>query len=100
MTVQHDPNEELTVETIKAKAAKIFFPQGKSRKCNLKLSSMKLELGNFAEEKIKDFTDSEGNKCTYEQYLKTNGLYSSWNILYLMTTGVSDPDGPSSFKES
>mgnify|MGYP001794202631 CR=1 FL=1 len=77
-------DEELTPEYIKATAIKYFFPEQKSKYGTLE--EMHVELGNYAQERFVEFSDTDGNICTFSKYLKTRGLYSSKFTLYLMST--------------
>ncbi|KAK3728935.1 hypothetical protein QZH41_005443 [Actinostola sp. cb2023] len=54
------------------------------------LSKMRVELGNFEQESIEQFTDTEGNGCSYPEYLRNRGLYASRTYVYLLTTSVDE----------
>ena len=51
---------------------------------------MDVELGNFAQEKIAEFKNTDGEKCTFKEYLKDRGLFASQFYVYLMTTLTED----------
>lgn len=75
--------ENLTVETIIKRGVTYFFPQGKSQLGDLK--DMEVSLASFAGENLQRFTDSEGNTCSFQEYLKSHGLFSSQYHLYIRT---------------
>ena len=63
----YNNDDEITVDFLKEKASKPFFPEGDS-----KLSALpptKLELGNYAQQKIAPFKNTEGGVCTFQEYL-------------------------------
>ena len=51
---------------------------------------MCLHLGNYAQERITTFTDTDGKTCTFQEYLKSRGLFASRFHVYLMSTSVGD----------
>ena len=63
----------------------MFFPNGTSSYGDL--SSMKVGLGNYDQKMITAFTDTNGTKCSYAEYLRNRGLYASRTYVYSMTTG-------------
>ena len=75
---------EFSVEFVKKEACRLFFPQGKSKMGNLE--DFNIEIGNFSQEPINSFLDTEGKPCTYLEYLRDRGLYPSKSYIYLMTT--------------
>lgn len=81
-------DEDITVEYLKTKASQLFFPEGASNYGDL--SEMKLELGNFAQNSISAFKDTMGEECTFQEYLKSHGLYASKSPIYLMSTLTED----------
>ena len=77
-------DDQITVESLKTKAMKLFFPGGASKYGPLK--DMQLALGNYAQETITGFQDIDGKQCTFQEYLKSRGLYASKCPVYLMST--------------
>lgn len=73
--ITYDDDEEITVDLLKAKASQLFFPKGVSKYGSL--SEMKLRLGNFAQESVSAFKDIMGQECTFQEYLKSHGLFAS-----------------------
>ena len=68
-------DDEITVDFLKEKASKLFFPEGDSKLGAL--PRMKLELGNYAQQKITAFKNTEGEVCTFQEYLRSRGLFAS-----------------------
>jgi len=81
-------DEDITVDYLKTKASQLFFPQGVSKYGDL--SEMKLELGNFAQISISAFKDTMEKECTFQEHLKSHGLYASKYPIYLMSTLTGD----------
>ena len=81
-------DENITVDYLKSKAIQLFFPQGASQYGDL--SEMKLELGNFAQKSISAFKTTTGEECTFQEYLKSHGLFASKSNIYLMSTLTGD----------
>jgi len=46
---------------------------------------MYFNLGNYAQERIRAFTDTDRKTCTFQEYLKSQGLYASRFHVYLMS---------------
>ena len=84
----YNEDEEMTVESLKNIASKLFFPQGVSKYGAFK--DMQVELGNYAQESVSVFCDLEGKQCTFPEYLKSRGLYASKCYVYLMTSTLAD----------
>lgn len=86
-------DDQITVESLKTKAIKLFFPGGVSKYGSLK--DMQLALGNYAQETITSFRDIDDKQCTFQEYLKSRGLFASKCPVYLMSTltcGDKNPD--------
>ena len=86
-------DDQITVESLKTKAIKLFFPGGVSKYGSLK--DMQLALGNYAQETITSFRDIDDKQCTFQEYLKSRGLFASKCPVYLMSTltcGDENPD--------
>ena len=88
--INYDDDEEITVDLLKTKASQLFFPQGVSKYGSL--SEMKLQLGNFAQESVSAFKDTGGQECTFQEYLKSHGLFASKCYMYLMSTLLEDEE--------
>ena len=80
----YNDDEQLTVESLKMKARKLFFPEGVSKYGAIE--DMQLDLGNYAQETISVFRDLDGEKCTFQEYLRSHGLFASKCQVYLMPT--------------
>ena len=65
-------------------ARKLFFPEGVSKYGAI--GDMQLDLGNYAQETISVFRDPDSEKCTFQEYLRSRGLFSSKCHVYLMST--------------
>ena len=76
--------DDTTISSLKEKGKKLFFPSNNSPRGPL--SSMNVDLGNFSQQKLDSFTDTDGKECDFFAYLKSHGLYASRCYLYLMTT--------------
>ena len=71
----HNDDNHITVDFLKADAKKIIFSGGNVQaRCRGK---MHFDLGNFAQERISQFTDVNGNRCTFQEYLRSQGLFAS-----------------------
>ena len=51
---------------------------------------MHFDLGNFAQERIPEFTDVDGNTSTFQEYLRSRGLFASRCFVYLMSTTTEE----------
>ena len=71
--VPHDS----TIETLKDKAISIFFE-------DQDISDKTFSIGTFNGKAIERFTDLKGNECSYNNYMKARGLFSSRHHLYLL----------------
>lgn len=80
----YNVDKEVTVDLLKNEARKFFFPEGVSKFGAA--SDMCFHLGNYAQEKITSFTDTDGKTCTFQEYLTSWGLFSSRFKVYLMST--------------
>ena len=65
-------------------ARKLFFPESVSKYGAI--GDMQLDLGNYAQETISVFRDPDSEKCTFQEYLRSRGLFSSKCHVYLMST--------------
>ena len=54
---------------------------------------MKLELDNYVQQKIKAFKNTEGEVCTFQEYLRSRGLFASRCYMYLMSTSTEEEEG-------
>ena len=90
--------DSITVDFLIKQASRLFFPEGKSKFGMLE--DMDVELGNFAQEKIRKFKDTDGNECSFKEYLKNRGLFASKFYVYLMTTVIEDEDTPSKISQT
>ena len=95
--ITYDDDEEITVDFLKTKASQLFFPEGVSKYGSL--SEMKLSLGNFAQETVLAFKDTMGRECTFQEYLKSHGLFASRCYIYLMSTLTEDGESLPPAKE-
>ena len=84
-------DDAITVDFLKEKASKLFFPEGDSKLGAL--PRMKLELGNYAQQKITAFKNTEGEVCTFQEYLRSRGVFASRCYIYLMSTSTEEEDG-------
>ncbi len=83
-------DQDITVDYLKIKASQMFFAEGVSKYGDL--SEMSLELGNFAQNSISAFKDTMGEECTFQEYLKSHGLFASKSPIYLMSTSKEEKD--------
>ena len=89
----YSDDDEISVDFLKANARKLFFPEQRSKFGAL--DDMCLHLGNYAQERITEFTDIDGKTCTFQEYLKSRGLFASRFNVYLMSTFVGEgTEGP------
>ncbi|XP_031565478.1 LOW QUALITY PROTEIN: uncharacterized protein LOC116300699 [Actinia tenebrosa] len=88
--ITYTDDNAITVEFLKSEGQRMFFPGGTSIHGPLK--NMKVELGNFEQEPVDEFSDTEGKECTYPEYLRSRGLYASRSCIYLMTTEIPQQD--------
>ena len=63
------------MDFLKEKATKFFFPEQVPKFGAL--DNMCLHLGNYAQERITTFTDTDGKTFTFQEYLKSRGLFAS-----------------------
>ncbi|KAL4238672.1 Rik1-associated factor 1 [Mactra antiquata] len=82
-TVPYKKQEPQTVKTILDMAKSLFFPNGKSTHGHL--SEMDVCLSNYDGEIISEFVGSDGHPCSLQEYLKSQGIYSSQFYVYLRT---------------
>ena len=82
-TITCKASEDITVEDIIKQAKKFFFKDGNSYFG--KLETMSACLVNPSGETIVEFTDTNGDLCSYSDYLKAYGMYPSQCHLYLRT---------------
>lgn len=80
--------DEISVDFLKGNATKVFFPEQVSKFGAL--DDMCLHLGNYAQGRITTFTDTDGKTCTFQEYLKSQGLCASRSNVYLMLTCVGE----------
>ena len=80
----YNVGDEITVQILKEKASKFFFPEGNSKYGAL--GNMHLELGNYAQENIYEFRNCDGETCNFQEYLKSRALFASRFNVYFMTT--------------
>jgi len=66
----------------------VFFPEEVSKFGAI--DDMCLHLGNYAQERITVFTDTDGKTCPFQEYLKSRGLYASRFHVYLMSTSTGN----------
>ena len=85
-------DDQITVESLKTKAIKLFFPGGVSNYGSIK--DMQLALGNYAQENITSFRDIDDKQCTFQEYLKSRGLFASKCPVYLMSTLTGGDENP------
>ena len=74
------------MDFLTAKGRKLFFPEEVSKFGTV--DDMCLDLGNYAQERITAFTDIDGKTCTFQEYLKSRGLYASRFHVYLLSTST------------
>ena len=86
-------DEDITVKYLKTKASQLFFPQGVSKYGEL--TEMELELGNFTQNSISALKDLMGEECTFQEYLKCQGLHASKSPIYLFLTLTGDIESSS-----
>ena len=53
---------------------------------------MKLDLGNYAQRKIMPFKNTEGDVCTFQEYLRSHNLFASHCYMYPMYTSKKEED--------
>lgn len=46
---------------------------------------MEVSLASFSGENLENFTDLDGKECSFQEYLKSHGLFSSQYHLYIRT---------------
>lgn len=46
---------------------------------------MEVSLASFSGENLENFTDFDGKECSFQEYLKSHGLFSSQYHLYIRT---------------
>ena len=80
----YNDDEQITVDSLKMNARKLFFPEGVSKYGAIE--DMQIDLGNYAQETISVFRDLDGEKCTFQEYLRCRGLFASKCHVYLMST--------------
>lgn len=61
----------------------MFFPEGRSQS-GLR-SDMDVSLSQFDGKVISEFRDRNGKECCFQEFLKSNGFYSSQFYLYIKT---------------
>lgn len=61
----------------------MFFPEERSQ-CGL-LSEKDVSLSQFDGKVISEFRDRNGKECCFQEFLKSNGFYSSQFYLYIKT---------------
>lgn len=81
--IPYNVDEPQTVESLTNLGKTLFFPEGKNAFGDI--SDMEIELTNYSGELIRDFKDREGNTCTFQDFLKSTGRYSSQYFVYLQT---------------
>ena len=67
--------EKQTVETITSYGKRVFFPDGKNYMG--KLTDMEVKLSSYNGEVVEKFANSNGEECSYQEYLKDIGAYAS-----------------------
>lgn len=82
-TIEYDSEVPLNVQSLIQLGISLFFPNGVSSVGIV--SDMVCTLGNFEGQEISVFLDREENVCSFQQYLKSFGIYSSKCHLYLIT---------------
>lgn len=88
--VDFDSDCELNYNTILERAKKMYYKDGESIKGSA--SDMVFELCTFGAEKmIEQFTDIDGNECTFDVFLRSNGLFPCKYVLYLLSTRKDAP---------
>ena len=82
--------DEITVDFLIAEGKRLFLTEMKEdiRRYG-PIDKMEVELGNFNKNPISKFTDTDGNECSYAQYLRNRGLFPSRTNVYLLTTSSS-----------
>ncbi|CAG2244476.1 unnamed protein product [Mytilus edulis] len=89
---------EVTSDDILQRAKDLYFPDGNSSKgC---LQNMEVVLADHSFKRILQFTDLEGNTCSYVNYLSSRGLFPSKVSLFLMSKDLSPSQSDSSNKNT
>ena len=61
---------------------------------------MHFDLGNFAQERISEFTDVDGNTSTFQEYLRSWGLFANQCFVYLISTATAEEKEKASTRPS
>lgn len=88
-TISCKAEQQITVEQIIEQGEKMLFKDGKSYFGEL--SSMSVTLTDSRGEEVSQFTNLNGEPCSYTEYLTSNGLYPSQCHLYLRTKVLETP---------
>lgn len=91
--ILYTDDQQITVEFLIREGKRMFLPDGKCKFGDV--AHMKMELGNFDQQSIAKFTDTEGNECSYSEYLRSRGLFASRAYVYLLTTSFTDAENSS-----
>ena len=79
------PREEAqTVGSLLAIGKNLFFPNGKKHIGNIE--EMDISLSNHSGDEFTEFKDRNGNPCSFQDFLKSYGFFSSQYYLYLKTS--------------
>ena len=73
----------LDVDEVISLGVRVFFSEGKCKFGQLR--EMEMFLSDCQGHRIYSFDDGMGNRCSYGEYLKARGLFSSKYTLYLST---------------
>lgn len=68
-------DENLTVPDIVRIGSNFFILKRKSQVGDL--MDMEVSLASFSGENLENFTDLDGKECSFQEYLKSHGLFSS-----------------------
>lgn len=86
--IKFNIKEPQTVESITEVGKRLFFPNGRNSYGNL--SDMEVTLTNYSGEIIERFCNIDGQPCTFQDFLKSTGRFSSQFYVYLSTKNIVD----------
>lgn len=81
--MEYFADENLTVPDIVRIGSNFFFPKKKNQLGDL--MDMEVSLASFSGENLETFMDLDGKECSFQEYLKSHGLFSSQYHLYIRT---------------
>ncbi|XP_052819990.1 uncharacterized protein LOC128245805 [Mya arenaria] len=85
--MEYNITEPQSVESIIEVGKRLFFPNGRNSFGNL--NDMEVNLTNYSGEKIERFCNIDEQPCTFQEFLKSTGRYSSQFHVYLSTKSIT-----------